>query len=68
MPSLTNYSKTSQHLAGLEEISCMADVNQFIDSSVSKDIQKSCQACLLKVEFCLTLEVFCFVLSFVPFA
>lgn len=42
-----------QRLAGLEEVLPIPDINQFIASSVSKDIQNSIQASLLKVEFCL---------------
>ncbi|WCJ36381.1 hypothetical protein M5689_017585 [Euphorbia peplus] len=39
-----------RHLAGLEEIMPTPDVNQFFESSVPEGIQKSCQACLLKIE------------------
>lgn len=50
---LTNYSTTMQRLAGLEEVMPIPDINQFVDSSVSKDTQNFIQASLLKVGFCL---------------
>ncbi|KAG8652763.1 uncharacterized protein LOC110617086 isoform X2 [Manihot esculenta] len=39
-----------KRLAGLEEVLPIPDINQFIASSVSKDIQNSIQASLLKIE------------------
>ncbi|XP_057988623.1 uncharacterized protein LOC110659727 [Hevea brasiliensis] len=39
-----------RRLAGLEEVLPIPDINQFIDSSVSKDINNSIQASLLKIE------------------
>ncbi|KAF2321358.1 hypothetical protein GH714_040430 [Hevea brasiliensis] len=39
-----------RRLAGLEEVLPMPDINQFIHSSVSKDVNNSIQASLLKIE------------------
>ncbi|XP_057995967.1 uncharacterized protein LOC110635165 isoform X2 [Hevea brasiliensis] len=39
-----------RRLAGLEEVLPIPDINQFIDSSVSKDIHNFIQASLLKIE------------------